>query len=197
MDNTFRIHPAIGMARVGNSEEYLLAPETMAGRLVREGSSETGGLPIKPGTEADTIRSSDLRDEFGALKRQAARFRIFHYPGGESETWPTGQGAEVTIGTVIDGKTVADIIWSVHVANKKANTFVLVEDGDRQGIAGYGPGPLPPIRNPDIRGRSGDQPGDPIAVLNDPDRVRKLTIDPGPRTISGSGAAAVRFDART
>src|SRR5277367_5408403 len=110
MDNTFRIHPAIGIARVGNSEQFYLAPESMAGRPVRAGSAETGGLPIRAGTEDETIRSSDLRDEFGALKRQAARFRIFAYTGGERETWPTGQSTEVTIGAVIDGKTVADVI---------------------------------------------------------------------------------------
>ena len=85
----------------------------------------------------------------------------------------------------------------MHVANKKANTFVLVEDGERQGIAGYSPGPLPPIRNADISGYSKKQPPDPLAVLNDPVRVRQLTIDPGPRTISGRDTAAVRFDAAT
>jgi hypothetical protein len=91
MDNTFRIHPAIGMARVGNSEEYLLAPETMAGRPVREGSAETGGLPIKPGTEADTIRSSDLRDEFGALKRQPPASASFTTPAARARRGPPGR----------------------------------------------------------------------------------------------------------
>ena len=66
----------------------------------------------------------------------------------ESASWPTGQGTEVTIGSEIDGKKVVDFVWSVHVANKKANTFVLVDDGDRQGIAGFGPGPLPPSETP-------------------------------------------------
>lgn len=201
MQNTLRVHPAIGVARVGNSEEFYLAPETMAGRPGHETADglllPAGGLPIKPGTEAETIRSGDLRDQFGALKRQAARFRIFAYPEQEREAWPTGQGTEVTIGTEIDGKTVADIVWSVHVANKKANTFVMVDDGDRAGIAGYGPGPLPPIRNADISGYAGSQPPDPLAVLNDPNRVRRLTIDPGPRTVSGRDAAAVHFDAAT
>src|SRR6202040_3754130 len=38
---------------------------------------------------------------------------------------------------------------------------------------------------------------DPLAALNDPNRVRQLTIDPGPRTVSGRDAAAVHFDAVT
>jgi hypothetical protein len=49
-ETIYRIHPAIGMARVGNSEEYYIGPET------------EGGLPIKPDTESDTITSNDLRD---------------------------------------------------------------------------------------------------------------------------------------
>jgi hypothetical protein len=48
------IHPAIGVARLGNSEsEYFLAPEV------------PDPLPEKPGS---------YRDRTGALKRQALRF---------------------------------------------------------------------------------------------------------------------------
>ena len=51
------IHPAIGIARVGNSpDEYYFGPEI------------PGGLPIAPG---------GYKDASGAMKRQAARFRIF------------------------------------------------------------------------------------------------------------------------
>ena len=51
------IYPAIGIARVGNSEsEYFLAPEV------------TDPLPEPPGS---------YRDPTGALKRQAVRFRIY------------------------------------------------------------------------------------------------------------------------
>jgi hypothetical protein len=142
----FRIHPAIGVARVGNSDNHVIAPETMAGRPVAPGADLTGGLPIRAGSESDPVSSTDLRDASGALKRQAARFRIFHYPAQGEESWPRGDGAEVTIGCTVDGRTVADIIWTVHVANKKANAFVLVEEGDYQGIAGYQDGRLPPIR---------------------------------------------------
>src|SRR5258707_11973657 len=51
------IYPAIGIARVGNSEsEYFLAPEV------------TDPLPEPPGS---------YRDPTGVLKRQAVRFRIY------------------------------------------------------------------------------------------------------------------------
>jgi hypothetical protein len=195
----FRIHPAIGVARVGNSHDYVIAPETMAGSLASGADKLTGGLPIRAGTESEPIRSSDLRDAAGGLKRHAARFRLFAYEPQVEEAWPRGDGVELTIGSKVGGKMVSDIIWTVHVANKKANTFVLVEDGDYQGIAGYSDGRLPPIRNPAIDHPNAPQPADSdkLAILNDPARVQKLTIDPGPRTVSGTSAEAVAFDRST
>lgn len=195
---TFRIHPAIGIARVGNSDEYVVAPETMAGSPPSDGSKLTGGLPIRRGTEAESIRSSDLRDASGALKRHAARFRIFSYSDGANESWPRGDGNEVHIGDTVDGRKIADIVWTVHVANKKANWFVLAEEDRKpQGIASYDNGNLPDIRNPSLTQAGAPQPADKLAVLASPDRLRKLVIDPGPRVVSGKSADPVPFDART
>ncbi len=192
----FRIHPAVGISRVGNSQDYVIAPETMAGSPVAAGSALTGGLPIRAGTEDEPVRAGDFRDALGALKRHAARFRIFAYPESGEETWPRGDGVEIAIGGSIDGRTVKDIVWTVHLANKKANTFQLMESGI-QGIAGYENGNLPLIRNTNINDPNAPQPENKIAVLNDPARVRQLTIDPGPRTVSGANAAPVRFDRAT
>jgi len=195
--DAFRIHPAIGIARVGNSEEYVIAPESMAGTPLQDSSLLTGGLPIRAGTESDVVRSGDLRDNMGGLKRHAARFHIFAYPQVDHESWPRGDGVEIGIGSTLDdGRTVADIIWTVHVANKKANTFVLTESGT-QGIASYENGNLPPIRNTEIMNPHAPQPADKIGTLNDPARVRALTIDPGPRTIGGRSTAPIHFDAAT
>src|SRR4051812_501538 len=121
-----RIHPAIAFARVGNSEDYYLAPETMAGVPVPGSEPPVmGGLPIRRGTENTTITDEDLRDTSGAMKRQAARFKIFAYSEDEAKSYPASTNDEIKIGDEIGGKTVTDIIWTVHVANKKANTFVL------------------------------------------------------------------------
>jgi hypothetical protein len=81
------IHPAIGIARVGNSPDgYFVGPEVIHPR------------PEEPGF---------YRDPAGALKRQAARFRIYGYNAA-------GQVVrELTAGQ-------ASIRWTVHVANKKA-----------------------------------------------------------------------------
>jgi hypothetical protein len=81
------IHPAIGIARVGNSpDEYYFGAEI------------PGGLPIAP---------DGYKDASGAMKRQAARFRIFGLDA---------QGRVVRELTARD----ATIEWTGHLANKKA-----------------------------------------------------------------------------
>ncbi|GGV44576.1 3-isopropylmalate dehydrogenase [Kitasatospora herbaricolor] len=81
------IHPAIGIARVGNSlEEYCTAPEV------------PDPAPQDPGF---------YKDSAGAIKREAARFRVYGYNA---------------LGEVVAELTAdnADIRWSAHLANKKA-----------------------------------------------------------------------------
>lgn len=186
-DTLFRIHPSIGFARVGDSDDYLLAPETIAG-LPQPGQKTTGGLPIRPGTEATTITSGDLRDQAGALKRQAARFRIHAYPEGSAASWPSGGGEEIRIGSKVGERTVRDIVWQVHLANKKANTYVLEDPATPNGeiIDNYAHGRTPPLRNP----AEGSDP-------NNAARIRRLTIDAGPRVVRGADSARVRFDKAT
>ncbi len=81
------IHPSMGIARIGNSpDEFFIGPEV------------TAPVAKAPGF---------YRDATGALKRQAAQFRIY------------GLDAE---GNVVKELTSVDarIEWSVHLANKKA-----------------------------------------------------------------------------
>jgi hypothetical protein len=183
--SSLRIHPAIGFARVGNSEEYYLGPESMAGMPVA-GQTVTGGLPIKPGTESTTITSDDLRDADGKLKRQAARFRIYQYQDTAPAAYPAGASTEVLIGSQVDGKQVADIIWSVHLANKKANCWVL--EGKTVGMDGYQNGGVPAIRNAGFSTST-----DP----SDINRLQRLVIDAGPRALRASSNSRVDFDNRT
>ena len=132
----------------------------------------------------------------GALKRQAARFKIFAYSEHEAKSYPAASSHEIKIGGKIGHKTVTDIIWTVHVANKKANTFVLeVTNANGPVIDNYGNGNLPPIRNASLY--PGDEYTDELVILNNPERVAKLTIDFGPRTVQGAGSGPVRFDAAT
>ena len=81
------IHPAIGVARIGNSaDEYFIGPEVES------------PLSRQPGF---------YRDANGAIKRQAARFRVYGY----------NKSGRVVRELSHDD---AEISWSVHLANKKA-----------------------------------------------------------------------------
>ena len=141
------IHPAIGVARVGNSQdEYFLGPE-----LVRP-----------PAAPADSFK-----DAAGAMKRQAARFRVYGY---------NAAGEPVAELTAAD----AEVEWTVHVANTKAAwyEFQLALD-------------IPEAEFPDVRPSVRRN-----ATLKGAARDG-LAIDPGPRTISGgdvSGGAEHQFD---
>lgn len=187
--NVFRVHPAIGIGRVGDSQEFYLAPVTAAG--TRDADGMFGGLPVQPGTESTPISEHDFRDAAGNVKRQAARFHIYAYPSGSSGTYPNGGGVRVDVGSVVDGKRVKDIVWTVHLANKKLNNYSTVsKDGKFRGIGAYESPSLLELRNADYT-KSGDP--------NDPVRLRQLVIDPGPRAISAAAANAsvVGFDTRT
>lgn len=83
------IYPGIGVARIGNSDEYFIGPEVPQ------------PVPQEPGF---------YRDQSGALKRQAARFRVY------------GLDAK---GNVVREITAAEarITWTVQVANKKASWY--------------------------------------------------------------------------
>ena len=86
----FRIHPAIGIARLGNSpEEYFIGPE----------------IPrVYP--DVNHYRDSQMR-----LKRQGARFRLFAY---------RGRGNKGAREINLDDRTVKSIQWTVHLVNSKA-----------------------------------------------------------------------------
>ncbi|MFE2953274.1 LodA/GoxA family CTQ-dependent oxidase [Embleya sp. NPDC059267] len=86
-----KIHPAIGVARVGNStrdDGWYYGPET---------------------PDPDPMPVGSLKDATGAFKRQAARFRLYGYDrAGHVVRELTAADAGITIE------------WGVHVANQKA-----------------------------------------------------------------------------
>jgi hypothetical protein len=179
----FRIHPTINFARVGTSQEYYLSPETSAGLPLKDLGETTGGLPIKAGTEKEVIGSADLRDAHGHLKRQAARFRIFVSDFASPGKYPGGDGVEVLPGQKLpDGRVVSKVVWTVHLANKKANAYNVVNS---QGLEAYRD-KVPQLRN---AGQYG--------TVDSPARITALVIDPGPRAIESNKSGPVNFDART
>ena len=204
-NNIFRIHPAIGIARVGNSEEFYLGPETMAGMDGLTPSDPMGGLPIKNGQETQTITSNDLRDADGKLKRQAARFKIYAYGDDQINQYPTKAGTEIKIGSDVEingtAKVVKNILWQVHLANKKANSWIEPE----QGIGAYNnQGQTPFIRNTTfpgsakmIDGKEKDTCINSHAILDETARREKLVLDAGPHVVSAEGQNSVDFNTTT
>ncbi len=95
MAKRYKVHPAIGFARVGTSTQYFLAPEI-------------------PGTYAKP-EDGKYRDAAKKLKRQAVRFWVFEY----DDTDPTVAPKPVSVG----GSGPARIEWTVHLMNKKAVWF--------------------------------------------------------------------------
>jgi L-Lysine epsilon oxidase N-terminal/L-lysine epsilon oxidase C-terminal domain len=179
----FRVHPTINFARVGTSEHFYLSPETSAGLPIDGEEQLVGGLPIRLGTD-EPITSADLRDDEGQLLRQAARFRLYAYEFSAPDRYPSGGGLEIVAGTrLADGREVADVVWTVHLANKKANAYDVVPSA---GLQAYADGKLPGVRNPSSYG-----------TVDDTLRLQQLVTDPGPRAITARSGGVVRFDAAT
>jgi hypothetical protein len=99
-DSVYRIHPAIGMARLGNADpsQFFIGPEIP-------------GMPPSndaPGTAAPPYKVD------GLVKPQAARFRVFEYRRINGRLTPV---REVNL----DTPGVARIDWTAHLANRKAS----------------------------------------------------------------------------
>src|SRR5580704_16448184 len=100
MPRHFRIHPAIGVARMGNSSEHFLGSET----------------PGVPANSPDGVNFGSFRDSKGQIRRQGARFRVFEYT--EDANGSLSNPREVGI-----GGEIVEIEWRVHLANRKASFF--------------------------------------------------------------------------
>lgn len=98
---SIRIHPGIGIARLGDSDEFYIGPEA-PGIVVDPGGS--GG----PGPNGGTYRDSGAR-----LKRQAQRYRVYAYDANDNVV------AELTS----DSSLVQSLRWRVHVRNMKAANY--------------------------------------------------------------------------
>ncbi|TYB44171.1 LodA/GoxA family CTQ-dependent oxidase [Actinomadura chibensis] len=97
------IHPAIGIARVGGSDEFFIGPEV------------PGAVPEPPGNTLET----KFKDAQGRVKRQAARFRCFGYDD---------HGKYVDL----SGKAEVTVNWEVTLANKKAAALEFPDGAQRR-----------------------------------------------------------------
>ncbi|MGH8920099.1 MAG: LodA/GoxA family CTQ-dependent oxidase, partial [Actinomycetes bacterium] len=98
MGTVYKIHPAIGVARVGNHETaFFVGPEA----------------PGSPGVEIDTsgVETALVNyKEAGRVKRQAARFRVFAYQ----------QDLSGNLQLVGEVGPEAHVEWNVDLVNRKA-----------------------------------------------------------------------------
>lgn len=127
----YKIHPAIGIARIGNApaDTFFIGPE----------------IPGRPAEPAGTA-GPEFKDKAGRIKPQAARFRIWEYSdNGKGKYEP---GREISA----DTRDVEWIEWTVHLANKKAAFFLF---RGLQGDPVYGPtSPASRLRNPSVHNRT-------------------------------------------
>jgi hypothetical protein len=169
MLTTYKIHPGIGIARLGNSpDDFCISPETPAALPI---ACDRKGNPslAADGTER-TIET--FKDKEGRIKRQAARFQIYVYDDESPE------GRPLKIGDPISGGgnqgVLTDIQWRVYVANKKSSWYEFQQLSGEHGYA-----PDHPRRNADITAAEARQ---------------QLIIDPGPRIVNCKTRRSARMD---
>lgn len=111
-----KIHPGIGIARLGNSQNsYYIGPEV---------------------TNPHPTTFGSTRDDGGAIKRQAARFRVYGYDKYGNVVAEIQQSEN------------SQIEWSAHVANKKAAWYEFNAALDIPATVSL----TVPLRNPDVKG---------------------------------------------
>lgn len=152
------VYPPLGIARVGNykseasdfEDDFLVTTETVGGPAT-----------LMDGSPAET--ELDFRGADGAIKRCAARFRVY---------------ANLLDGTVVELTldTVDRIEWRVSIANLKAGWYEFNQAMD-----------LPPKFVKDAARRNETLP------LPDQDRRKMLDIVPAARSIAGRSVSGVSY----
>ncbi len=168
-ERQYRIHPAIGIARVGDAvrndaskDFYFIGPE----------------IPEFP---ANVDPQSGAQGEFktpdGRVKPQAARFRIFEYEkGNDGKFHPIGEVA------TSDNTRAVKIVWTAHLANRKANFCAFHGQAgaeDNPLFASYGT-----AQNPRLKVRNDK-------LKTSAERKKSLELDAGPQHINGGDTATV------
>ena len=114
-----RIHPAIGIARIGNSDQFFLGPEVP--------------YPTDP-------PEGGYRDAAGRLKRQAARFRIYGYDtAGNVVAELTASNAEISWTAHVANKKAAwydfdvalDLPEAINIQSARRNAAIQGKDREQ------------------------------------------------------------------
>ncbi len=163
---TYAIHPALGIARLGNAQPNLSertadgtrAPDTFYLGAEAPYEVPNQGRPYKTG---------------GKVKKQAQRFRIYEYQDGKAVR-------EVTL----DADDIQSIEWTAHLANRKA----ALSSSERPGTVSR-PAAIPPVPwGLDATPPDGADPSYWPATTRNCKVIDRdqLCIDPGPATVGGT-----------
>jgi hypothetical protein len=116
----FRVHPSVGMARMGDSHHaFFLGPEfpqflqELYPNLRHKPRPLAHPKPHKAGSDIGKAHEDKYRDDDGQILPQGTRFRVFAY------VYDTA--GDLTPSRVIEvGRDEADIEWTVELANLKS-----------------------------------------------------------------------------
>jgi len=170
MTPKYKIHPGIGIARLGNSPtEFYIAPEKPA--ALPTACDERGNPLLSPDGQSE-VPVKKFKDSEGRIKRQAARFQVWVYDDESPDGRPLELGDPIR-GGGNDG-TLVDIQWRVYLANKKAVWYTFEQ---LEGEHGYASGHE--RRNLQVEGEEARQ---------------RLIVDPGPRVVDCRDRRQARFD---
>jgi hypothetical protein len=172
-ERRYQIHPAIGIARVGNAvrgdtsnDFFYIGPEF---------PDVAANIDPVSGAQGNFKTAGD-----GRVKPEAARFRIFEYEKqADGKFHPLGE-VKIT-----DPARSVAINWTAHLANRKASFCRFL------GQAGAEDQPLyfssyKNTANAALRARNFD-------VKGRADRAKFLELDPGPRSIAGGATTVEHF----
>lgn len=170
MPTTYRIHPGLGIARLGNSSDaFCISPEQPA--ALPTDCDESGNPLLSPDGMTE-LPVKTFKDSEGRMKRQAARFQIWAYDDEHPDGRPLKLGDPIEGGG--NAGTLVNIEWRVYLANKKSNWYEFLQ---LQGEHGYAPDH--PLRN---------------SAITDANARQRLIIDPGPRTVDHTTERTAQFN---
>lgn len=153
----YSIHPPIGVARVGNSPDFYLAPVDIGTRPIE---CNIYGDEESEGNKPKYVKK--FKDANKRVRRQATKFTIWKYDTDDKN--PKLVPVDLT-----SKKEVKSVKWTVHLANKKSAWYhfdqfygdLLIDKNNTYKAHGV------ELRNADIKGS----------------KRRQLIVDFGPRTV--------------
>jgi hypothetical protein len=112
MEVVYKIHPAIGIARVGDHlDAFFIGPELSYAAELAGADELIGASPVDLDANGGDVPFTTYKKD-GHIRRQGARFRVFAYDRAADGTLTNPQEVIAAANTVIT--------WTVELCNRKA-----------------------------------------------------------------------------